>query len=230
METTVIQRISELIERRGLTPHSFAAEIGFNYSTLNNYLVGRRKSIDQILIGKIISSFGDVSPDWLLLGKGGMYKNVSDDSVQPTCTDSEKSNYILVPLYNYDSVGGMHSSNMVSDAAQYVESYIPFIDAQQNDICIVESGNSMVPTIPPGSVLLLREVPSWREYFGFGNVFVIELADGRRITKVVQKCADDPSHFVVCHSYNSDVQDEDLPKSLITKVWKVIKILINKGF
>ena len=50
----------------------------------------------------------------------------------------------------------------------------------------------MIPTIPPGSLMLIREVANWREYFGYGNIFVIVLKDGRRITK--EMCIRDSSY------------------------------------
>ena len=70
MEVTVIQRIKEIIDKKGVTPRSFASIINFNYSTLNNYLSGRRTSIDCLLLERIALSFDDISMDWILTGKG----------------------------------------------------------------------------------------------------------------------------------------------------------------
>jgi predicted transcriptional regulator len=61
MKTTVIQRIKEIIEKRGVTSRGFSSEIDFNYTTLNNYLTGRRKAVSCELIEKILSSFGNIS-------------------------------------------------------------------------------------------------------------------------------------------------------------------------
>lgn len=57
-----------------MTARSFSILIGFNYSTLNNYITGRRTSIDCDLIAKISSSFDDISMDWLISGSGNMIK------------------------------------------------------------------------------------------------------------------------------------------------------------
>lgn len=82
MENTVIERIRGLILEKGLSPRAFAQVVGFNYSTLNNYLTGRRSSIDNDLIIKIISTFNDVSSDWLLTGQGPMLKTTTYSSSQ----------------------------------------------------------------------------------------------------------------------------------------------------
>lgn len=140
------------------------------------------------------------------------------------------SGFTLVPIVHIDSVGGIHASNSIVGEPQYIEGYVPFTDAKDGDICIIQSGNSMTPTCPSGSLLLLRKVLNWREYFGFGSIFVIELSDGRRITKEVSRYDENPKDYIWCISHNPNVPDEELPKSMIVSVWKVIKIQIDKGW
>lgn len=156
-----------------------------------------------------------------------------DKSVGQSDKPSDKIagvDFRLVPILHIDSVGGMHSDNSIVAEPQYVEGYAPFTDAQEGDICIIQSGDSMVPTCPSGSLLLLRQVTNWREYMGYGNIFVIELTDGRRITKEITRYDANPQEYVWCVSHNPNVPDEELPKKLIASVWKVIKIQIDKGW
>ena len=56
MENTIIERIKKIIEYKQLSSRAFAIAIDFNYTTLNNYLTGRRTSIDKDLLVKIIST------------------------------------------------------------------------------------------------------------------------------------------------------------------------------
>ena len=135
-----------------------------------------------------------------------------------------------IPLIHIDSVGGIHSPNSLTNSEQYMERMIPFPDARPDDVAILQSGDSMSPTIPPGAILQIRRVVDWQEYFGYGNVFVLWLNDDRRITKQVLKYVPDPKTYVTCHSYNPDAADEELPKSMIKQVWKVVNVLINKGW
>ena len=69
---TVIERLNKFIKYKGLTQRAFAINIGFNYSTLNNYLTGRRKTIDLELIEKVICHYKDLSAEWLIRGAGEM--------------------------------------------------------------------------------------------------------------------------------------------------------------
>ena len=183
-------------------------------------------SIREANLIKISQSYPDLNLAWLKTGEGEMLRNGAEE--KPAATP--KDNYRLVPIIHIDSVGGMHSHNSIVQEPQYIEGYAPFAGAREGDVCIIQSGDSMIPTCPAGSLLLVRQVLDWREYLGYGNIFVLVLTDGRRITKEVTKYTPDPQNYVWCVSHNPDVPDEELPKSMIAAVWKVIKILVNKGW
>lgn len=139
-------------------------------------------------------------------------------------------NYEMLPVIHLDSVGGMHSNNSITDEPQYIERYVPFVNGRKGDLAIYQSGDSMSPTIPAGSLIHIREVKGWRDYFGYGNIYVIVLKDGRRLTKEIAKYENDPKNYVLCKSHNPKVADEPLPKNMIDSVWKVINVLINQGW
>lgn len=69
---TIIERLNKFIKYKGLTQRTFSINIGFNYSTLNNYLTGRRKNIDLEFIEKVIYHYKDLSAEWLMRGIGEM--------------------------------------------------------------------------------------------------------------------------------------------------------------
>ncbi|SBW05603.1 XRE family transcriptional regulator [uncultured Dysgonomonas sp.] len=139
--------------------------------------------------------------------------------------------YRLIPLINSDAVGGMHKMNDISLAdPEFIKGYIPFTDALEEDLCIPVTSDSMIPTCPPGCVVQIRQVEDWREYFGYGNLFVIQLKDGRRIIKEVTRCDTNPKDYILCISHNKSVPPEELPKNFIVSVWKVIKVLTDRGW
>lgn len=220
---------------------SFARAVNVKQPTLNTILGERKSKPSFDIIQSIINASAlNISSSWLITGEGPMLK--SDQAphstekspiINPkeqTYEESNTVNYRLVPLFNLDAVGGMRSLNSESDDSEYIERLIPFTDAQDGDIALFISGNSMDPTCPAGSKVLIREVTQWNEYFGFGNIFVLLLTDGRRILKEVQKWQEDPKNFVLCRSHNDKYPEEELPKSMIAGVWKVIKILNERGW
>ena len=113
---------------------------------------------------------------------------------------------------------------------EFILDMLPFKGAIQGDVAIKETGDSMSPRIPSGAIMLLRRVMEWQEYFGYGHVFVLVLTDGRRITKRVTKCIENPREYVLCESINPAYPSEELPKKMIYSVWKVIDVLVHEGY
>lgn len=233
----IIERIKLFREHLGLGQTAFEVNVGVAKGYFSNV-----KTLGSDKIMRIYEKYPILNIEWLITGKGNMLRSNEYNHIlnSPKVVEKEPSpqegganldkDYRLVPIIHIDSVGGIHSPNAITDETQYIEGYAPFTDAKDGDICIVQSGNSMTPTCPSGSLLLLREVSNWKEYFGYGNIFVMELVDGRRITKEVSRYDDNPKDFIWCISHNPNVPDEELPKSMIASVWKVIKIQIDKGW
>jgi len=68
-------RINKLINTENLSPTKFADIIGVQRSAISHILSGRNKpSFD--LMQKILTKFPRVSSEWLLMGRGDMYKTM----------------------------------------------------------------------------------------------------------------------------------------------------------
>lgn len=196
----------------------FAEKLGINPANVSNAIGGNEKYLSDSFFRRVHLTFPMLSLNWLLTGEGEM---VADNGT----TNNPQS----LPLIHIDSVGGIHSDNAMV-APEYIERYVPFMDSQADDFCIYQSGESMSPTIPSGAILHLREVVNWQEYFGYGGYFVLLLADGRRITKQVVRGETDPTKYILCKSINPDHSDEELPRSFIRRVFKIINVLTNNGW
>lgn len=202
----------------------FTERIGFDKATMS-LVLNNKTSASNKLFDLISQTFPCIDRYWLVTGEGEMLKSVER---QPN--ENNTKDYHLVPLINIDSVGGVHSDNEITPSEQHLIRMLPFTDARQGDVAILQSGNSMAPTIPSGSALLIRKVDDWQEYFGYGNIYVLWLRDGRRITKEIRRYDADPQNYVWCVSYNPNVADEELPRSFIVGVWKVIKYIADFGW
>lgn len=228
------KKVYELIQKEtNGSVRAFAQSINVSQQSLNRIFCidkrnGKYPSVSNEIKKGIIDVYGK-DEIWFIAdvnsGENPILKSDKDE-----ITTKDGTNYLLVPIIHIDSVGGMRSNNSIAGEPQYIEGYVPFVNAREGDKAIFQSGTSMIPTIPPGSILQIREVVNWKEYFGYGNIFVIELKDGRRITKEVRRYDENPQEYIWCVSHNPDVQDEELPKSMIESVWKVVKILTDKGW
>ena len=70
----MIGRITQIMEREGLTPSKFAEAIGIQRSAMSHILNGRNNVSLDVLI-KILDRFTYVDSDWLLFGKGEMVRD-----------------------------------------------------------------------------------------------------------------------------------------------------------
>ena len=67
------KRIIELMVRLGLHKASFARELDVSLPLITHITTGRNKPGLELL-QRIMTRFEDINPDWLLLGKGEMYR------------------------------------------------------------------------------------------------------------------------------------------------------------
>ena len=84
-------RIEKLMEKEGMSPTKFAEEIGIQRSGLSHILTGRNNaSLD--VVNKILDRFSYVNSDWLLSGKGVMYRH-DKSAVQPSLFVDESGDF-----------------------------------------------------------------------------------------------------------------------------------------
>lgn len=89
MKESVLQRVIDICSAKFASESQFAKAIGINQKTINQQLKGERSiSIDTILA--ILSSFEDISAEWLLRGTGNM--ELSEES-EPT--DNLENDYVV---------------------------------------------------------------------------------------------------------------------------------------
>lgn len=87
MEKAVTKRIKSLMDEFGDNKNSLSVKIGMASSTFGRYVNGENKPTVSLL-QSILSQYEDVSADWLLMGKGAMYKTTE---LPPVDASSEES-------------------------------------------------------------------------------------------------------------------------------------------
>ncbi len=68
-------RIQKILSKEGIAPTRFAEIIGVQRSSISHILSGRNKPSFDV-IQRMLEKFPKINPDWLLLGKGDMYRKV----------------------------------------------------------------------------------------------------------------------------------------------------------
>ncbi|HLO57565.1 MAG TPA: helix-turn-helix transcriptional regulator [Bacteroidales bacterium] len=82
-------RIQQFLNQTGYTATKLADELKIQRSGISHILSGRNQPSYDFMV-RLLNRFPDVSADWLLTGKGNMYKNKTEnkdiDLFQPSLT------------------------------------------------------------------------------------------------------------------------------------------------
>ena len=75
-------RIARLIKDQALTSQKFAEVMGVQPSNISHILSGRNMpSFD--FIRKLLQTYPELNPDWLIMGKGEMYRTFGEAEISP---------------------------------------------------------------------------------------------------------------------------------------------------
>lgn len=78
-------RISKILREEGMTAAKFADEIGVQASSISHIISGRNKPSSDFLV-KLLERFRGINAEWLMTGKGEMYKSDSSPRLQTSST------------------------------------------------------------------------------------------------------------------------------------------------
>jgi len=90
MEDQIDKRLRLLLENERLTSSQFAKIVGYMPSSISHILSGRNKPGFDF-IQEILKKFDTINPEWLILGRGEIYKTtdkVIDNSKKSTIKES----------------------------------------------------------------------------------------------------------------------------------------------
>lgn len=199
---------------QGMTQQDVAERLNLSRTIVSNYLNGQKNfgRHSAMKWGAVFS----IDSVWLMTqGEQGIPPS-SMPAAPPTHDD-----VINIPILSPDARGGF-LPNDKADIEQYTIGMMPFNKqiAHTGDVVIPVYGDSMTPKYPAGSYILIRPIEAWREYIELGRSYVLELADWRRIIKIVRK-GHDATHYTL-DSYNVDYESNEVAVSFINNVWLVV--------
>ncbi len=200
---------------QGLTQGDVAKRLQISRTVATNYLNGN-KTFGRKAAMKWANTFG-IDEVWLLTqGEQGAPPNIQQPTPPPTDPD-----IINIPILSPDAAGGFRPNDQ-ADIEQYAIGMMPFNRqiAHTGDVVIPVYGDSMSPKYPAGSYILIRPLEAWREYIELGRSYVLELADWRRLIKIVRK-GHDATHYTL-DSYNVDYESNEIAKDFINNMWLVV--------
>lgn len=108
-----------------------------------------------------------------------------DNTAIPVLITDDMVSNVKVPFYEVDFAGGFTSPEMFSEVKpSFVISSPSFSGA---DFACVLTGNSMSRRIKNGSVIGLKKINEWWEYFPTNEIYAIVTKNGLRTVKIVKR-------------------------------------------
>ena len=164
------ERLQQFLSAENLTPAKLADILGVQRSGLSHILSGRNYPSYEF-IRTILSKFPNLSADWLLLGKGKMYKDAGSPTPVPApAVPTAPAAVVQAPLINpveddpslFDqpeaSASMPLSSQPSTPQSTTKSSPIPVIDpeSEERDSPAFEQERDLIPDTPAGKKQIVR--------------------------------------------------------------------------
>lgn len=216
--TEIISRLRYLMEVARMSQAQFARRIGVDPATLSKILSGKLP-ITEGFMNRVVVDMG-VSKRWLRDGEDLPFaKPLRVRTIEAGAGDDADRRG--VPVYDIDVTAGFGPL----DRMLTQERVIGMIDLPRlsPECAIVRvSGDSMIPTVPPGAFIAVRDVTAAPAIF-WGQIYVVVM-DAYRMVKFLRRHPSDQSH-VLLHSDNPAYDDMDVNLSDIRSLYIVEAIL-----
>lgn len=175
----VLPNSSDVFERLKIffkvrTAKELASLIGLSEAAIS--AASKRNSIPYELCAKLAVS-NNLNLDWLILGKGEMQPE-SSNAIQLDDSDA-----VFVPLYDiYVSAGGGYEvyDEEIIDYIAFSHRWLIDEGLYLKDLaCLKNSGESMLPTLVPGDIILVNHAKKTGD-----GVFVIRMGNALRVKRL----------------------------------------------
>lgn len=201
------QRIKKYIDFKGISAYKFCKELGFS-----NAFVRNSKHIGSDKASKILNHYSDISPEWLITGKGEMLKNSSKPIQSHTLyTDVIIGDIQRIPLYNMEATASF--VEILDQAPELkADQYLSIPNLPKCDGAIHVTGDSMYPLIKSGDIAVYKEIKDIANNIFWGEMYLISLeVDDEYYTtiKYIQKSEEGPE-YVKLVSQNRHHGDKDV--------------------
>ncbi|MEG0724698.1 MAG: S24 family peptidase [Mucinivorans sp.] len=207
---TAWQRLEQVVKWAGTSTNKFALGIGLKRSE-NLYQIKRGAfGISKELSSLITKRYPQISRSWLITGEGQMLTGAAAAGIDPETA---------VPFYNIDATQ-IPSIDLQTIAPRF---FLSVPSVTKADFAAQCSGNSMVPEIPNGSIVILKKADI--DTFLPGSPYMVVTKDFTTI-KILRTVASDTNKLLLVPRNTVDFDEMMLDKSKVKKLY-AIKAVIN---
>ena len=229
-----INRVIQYIDSKGINNSPFEKKCGLSNGYLGTQLK-RNADLGEGVLNKILDNCLDLSPEWLLTGRGEMLKSEHENQ-EPEVTiikGNRKTRDSIVeiqeiPLYDYEATAGL-SGFFNGDKSQNLLDTIRIPNAPVCDGAIFVTGDSMYPLLKSGDIILYKEIPLNMDHIFFGEMYILGFSlDGDEENVVVKyvKKSEKGSKYIQLVSQNPHHAPKDIPFKSV-RAMAIVKVNIR---
>jgi len=226
METTVNERIRDLIHHLGVSDRRFAEMIEVPQTTISN-LFNRRTEPSYKILHAIINRFEFVNPKWLLTGEGTMRLKENNLSVQLISeAKAAERTFDNQQVNLYDVNAAANLKTLFANREQNILGKIVIPNMPRCDGAVYVKGDSMYPLLKSGDIIAYKELSSFQNVV-YGEMYLLSFElDGDEYLTVKYVNKSEREGYIRLISYNSHHEPMDIPISSIFAL-ALIKVSIR---
>ena len=229
---TVKDRLKLFCRESGMPISVFEKSINVS----NGYINSISKGLGIDILNTIIEKYSNLNIEWVLSGKGNMLKTSHEDSKLSSLevVKSHKPKYIEkkedvqdIPLFNFKASAGIKEI-LGPSSNDFLIDTIRIPDMPKCDGAIKIMGDSMMPKLKPGDIIMYKEMPLNLQDLFYGEMYLISYeidGDYYVVVKYIRK-SEKGEPFITLASENPEHASKDIEFGRINAL-ALIKGYIN---
>ncbi len=178
--STIKDRILTFLNSEGIKKADFYSTTGISDSNFKGKNLSSQLGGDAIV--KVLTSYPELSADWLLTGAGSMLKEPSDQRVSEVAHPVPAGTHAGIPLIPLNAMAGAFTGDL--SVLDYECEHYVIPDFQGADFLIRVKGDSMQPTYYAGDLIACQHVPLDDLFFQWGKAYVLDTTQGPLIKRI----------------------------------------------
>lgn len=231
---TIKEKIFTFLEYKGIKKVDFFDATGISDSNFKGKNLQSQLGGDMIV--KILTTYPDLSAEWLLTGRGSMLKETPENNNLSNLevVKSHKPKYIEkkedvqdIPLFNFKASAGIKEI-LGPSSNDFLIDTIRIPDMPKCDGAIKIMGDSMMPKLKPGDIIMYKEMPLNIQDLFYGEMYLISYeidGDYYVVVKYIRK-SEKGEPFITLASENPEHASKDIEFGRINAL-ALIKGYIN---
>lgn len=222
----ILDRIKSYIDYKGITVAAFERSVGMSNASFGKSL-RNKGAIGTDKLENILSVYDDLSPEWLLTGKGNMLQSATNVSISahktfagPSKSSNKQKGIPLIPIEAVAGFPATDSDGVYMEDCEYYS--IPEFEAKGAKFLIRVSGDSMIPLYNNGDIIACRKITDIL-FIQWGGIYVLDTSQGALVKRV--EAAEDDKETILCISENPRFKPFHLPKSDIRSLSTIIGLV-----